>query len=78
MLMTKWVGALLVGFCLASSAGCDSSGDRWKSAQASAEKKADNKSDEKAADGATLNKFFPADGADGLKRVFDQEKEGFV
>jgi hypothetical protein len=29
-------------------------------------------------DGSTLNKRFPADGTDGYKRVFTQEKDGFA
>lgn len=28
--------------------------------------------------GGALNKFFPADGADGYSRVFTQEKDGFA
>ncbi|MBK8258903.1 MAG: hypothetical protein IPK82_40370 [Polyangiaceae bacterium] len=29
-------------------------------------------------EGAKLNAFFPADGTDGMSRVFSQEKDGFV
>lgn len=74
-----WV--LCVGFGAYALAGCDSENDRWERAQKSAEKRAEAKKDgelPKAADGSDLNKFFPADSTDGMKRTFDQEKEGFV
>jgi len=66
-------------------AACSSENDRWEGAQKSAEVKAEARAEAKAkgelpkaAEGDSLNKFFPADDTDGLKRTFDQEKEGFV
>lgn len=80
--MATWRSIVwLACFSLSAAAGCDSENDRWKDAQKSAEARAEAKKDgelPKAADGSDLNKFFPPDSTDGLKRTFDQEKEGFV
>lgn len=56
---------------------------RWDQAASSAASAAAEKKDapppavptEKPKDGANFNKFFPADGADGTKRAFTQEKD---
>jgi hypothetical protein len=79
---TGWLAAAVVAIgTLGIVAGCSDENKRWEAAQESAEKRAQAKADgelPKAADGATLNTFFPPDGTDGLKRSFDQEKEGFA
>jgi hypothetical protein len=51
---------------------------RWDKAAENAEKKADEKKPEGIKPGSAFNKFFPADGAEGMKRVYTQEKEGFA
>ena len=33
---------------------------------------------DKPKEGGAFNKYFPADGVDGVKRVFSQEKDGFA
>lgn len=55
---------------------------RWEAAAKSAEaKKAEAPEDKPkppVAEGATLNKFFPAESFDGKKRTFTAEKDGYV
>lgn len=58
---------------------------RWDNAAASAASAAQAPasasavaSAEPAKAGGSFNKFFPADGVDGTKRVFSQEKDGFA
>lgn len=50
---------------------------RWDKAAEIAEKKADEKKPEGIQPGSAFNKFFPSE-ADGFKRVYTQEKEGFA
>ena len=80
-----WFVALVMCGSLAASAGCNGDNKKWQGAQASAEKRAEAKEDAedkgeapKAAEGGTLNKFFPPADTDGMVRTFDQEKDGFV
>lgn len=78
---SSWLGVGSLALVLAASAGCSKENERWEGAQASAEKRAEAKANgeiPKGVEGGKLNKFFPADGTDGLKRTFDQEKDGFV
>jgi hypothetical protein len=65
-------------FFALAAAGCTKEPTRWdKAAEAPAPAKpGDPALQEKA--GAAFNKAFPADGADGYKRVFTAEKEGFA
>jgi len=73
-----WYGGACLGLALA--AGCSDKNKKWEGTQESAEKRAEAKAKgelPKAAEGATLNKFFP-EATDGWKRTFEQEKEGFA
>ncbi|GAC1355366.1 MAG: hypothetical protein NVSMB47_08810 [Polyangiales bacterium] len=51
---------------------------RWDEAGQNAETKAQEKKPEGIKAGSAFNKFFPADGAEGMQRVYTQEKEGFA
>ncbi|MEJ7730371.1 MAG: hypothetical protein WKG00_14275 [Polyangiaceae bacterium] len=76
-----WLGIALLGISVALCAGCKNENERWEGAQEAADKRADTKASAdapKAVEGGKLNQYFPADGADGLKRTFEQEKDGFV
>ncbi|HEY6561829.1 MAG TPA: hypothetical protein VI072_31380 [Polyangiaceae bacterium] len=79
---SNWLGAACLGLALTTASACNKENKRWEAAQESAEKRVEAKQETaeapKAAEGDTLNKFFPADQTDGLKRTFDQEKTGFV
>lgn len=80
--MRKWP-IWMVASCLTllGQAGCNKENERWEAAQKAAEKQVEAKEAApapKAVEGDQLNKFFPADGVDGFKRTFDQEKDGFV
>jgi len=68
----------LVAVALALAA-CKKEPTRWDQAAASAKSAAasDQPAPEKVT-GGSLNKFFPPDGESGAKRVFTQEKDGFV
>jgi hypothetical protein len=66
--------ALCLGFALG---GCSKEPSRWDAA-ASAKPAAIASDAPPVKAGATFNAFFPADGAEGMKRVFSQEKAGFV
>jgi hypothetical protein len=77
--------SLLVAFALVSSAAavaslgaCKKEPTRWDNAAEAPipPKPAEPAQQEKA--GGSFNKAFPADGTDGYKRVFTQEKEGFA
>lgn len=76
-----WLAALCLSVAIATAAGCSNENEKWEGAQKSAEKQAEAKEKgdaPKAAEGGTLNKFFPANDTDGLERTFEQEKDGFV
>ncbi|GAC1584599.1 MAG: hypothetical protein NVS3B20_14480 [Polyangiales bacterium] len=51
---------------------------RWDKADENAKVVANEKKPEGIKPGSSFNKFFPADGAEGMKRVYTQEKEGFA
>ncbi len=81
----EWVLALAMGLAIGGSTACNDENKKWEGAQASAEKRAEAKADAKdkgeapkAAEGGTLNKFFPPADTDGMSRTFEQEKDGFV
>lgn len=72
--MNRWKLTMIAGLALALCAGCGEKPSRWdqaatQTAPAAAAPKME---------GAKLNAFFPADGTDGMSRVFSQEKDGFV
>ena len=77
--------SLFVALGLASLAigGCKKEEpSRWEAAAKSAEAKKEAPTADapkpKVAEGGTLNKFFPSDPVEGKKRVFTDEKDGFV
>jgi hypothetical protein len=80
--MMRWSIWLVAScFLLAAHVGCNKENKRWEAAQETADKQTEAKGSApspKAAEGDQLNKFFPADGVDGFKRTFEQEKDGFV
>lgn len=80
VLRSSWSRAVLLGIAFALCAGCKNENERWEAPQEATEKKVENKPADapKAVEGGKLNQYFPADGVDGLKRTFDQEKDGFV
>ncbi|WP_437512091.1 hypothetical protein [Sorangium sp. So ce1099] len=81
MLGWRWLGALCLAGMLSGATGCKNKNERWEGAQEAAEQRAEEKAKgdaPKAVEGGKLNAFFPADGVDGLKRTFEQEKDGFV
>lgn len=62
---------------LSSSAlGCKDHFSRWDTAATSTVARAPDAPPVK--EGGSFNKFFPADGVDGMKRVYTQEKNGFA
>ncbi len=65
----------LVLVVAALAAGCKKEPDRWEEAAKAAPPPVPAQP-EKA--GAAFNKVFPADGVEGYRRVFTQEKEGFA
>lgn len=69
--------AILLVFGVAPP-GCKKEPDRWEQAAEAPlpSKPSEPARAEKA--GSTFNAAFPADGVDGYKRVFTQEKEGFA
>ncbi len=77
---------VLVTAALLSAFACRTQPDRWEEGQKQAEAAVAQKAEAKAAGiapravhGKEFNKFFPADGVDGLKRTFTAEKEdGFA
>ena len=79
---SSWFGTACVAVALTCATACwNKENERWEAAQESAERRVEQKAKgevPKAVEGGALNKFFPADGAAGLRRTFDQEKEGFV
>ncbi|HEU4537302.1 MAG TPA: hypothetical protein VFS00_24450, partial [Polyangiaceae bacterium] len=66
--------ALLVLF--GGACGEDKKSSRWDAA--SSARPAAPASGAPAAEGGAFNRFFPADGAEGTKRVFTQEKSGYA
>ncbi len=76
----RWRAIAALALALAASAcSKEAPSTRWNDAAAAAEsaKPIVDKAAPPQAGGA-LNKFFPADGADGYARVFTQEKDGFA
>jgi hypothetical protein len=71
-------GALLVA--LALGPGCGKEPDRWADAGAKAtqNQKDGTATTHKVTKTGTFNKFFPKDGADGLKLVPTADKEGYA
>src|SRR3954468_22620663 len=61
---------------LAGLAGCKEKSTRWDSAASAKPTTAADAPPVKA--GSSFNAFFPADGVEGTKRAFTQEKPGFV
>ena len=80
--MIRWsIWLVASSFALLAHVGCNKENKRWEAAQETAEKHTEAKDSApspRAAQGDQLNKFFPADGVDGFKRSFEQEKDGFV
>lgn len=80
--MMRWSNWLVASsLVVLAQVGCSKENKRWEAAQETAEKQTEAKSETpapRAAQGEQLNKFFPADGIDGFKRSFEQEKDGFV
>lgn len=78
----RWSNWLVASsFVVLAHVGCNKENKRWEAAQETAEKQTEAKNETpapRAAQGEQLNKFFPADGIDGFKRSFEQEKDGFV
>jgi hypothetical protein len=82
--LARLVPLLSLAWLLSSIAGCKKEPTRWDNAAeapippkaADPAQSAQASPPEKA--GASFNKAFPADGTDGYKRVFTQEKEGFA
>lgn len=59
-----------------TSVACNDKPSRWDDAATSKHTTAADAPPVKA--GGSFNHFFPADGTEGTKRVFDQEKAGFA
>jgi hypothetical protein len=75
-----WAAAL-VAFAALALGGCkeEKKSTRWdQAASAAPTAPATAAPTEKPKEGGAFNKFFPADGTDGAKRVFSQEKDGFA
>ncbi|MEO5727073.1 MAG: hypothetical protein ACMG6S_26635 [Byssovorax sp.] len=69
--------ALLGALALSSSAlGCKEEPTRWDTAATSTVARSADAPPVKEA--GSFNKFFPADGVEGMKRVYTQEKTGFA
>ena len=70
----------LILLLVALVAGCKDTpkSTRWDDAAAAASTPAPITSTGPVTKGASFNAAFPADGVDGYKRVFTQEKEGFA
>ena len=68
---------LLLGSLAAFGAvGCQDKPTRWDTASSSTVARAPDAPPQKEA--GSFNKFFPADGIDGMKRVYTQDKTGFA
>ena len=68
---------LLGALALSSGAvGCQEKPTRWDTAATSTVARAPDAPPVKEA--GSFNKFFPADGIDGMKRIYTQEKTGFA
>lgn len=69
--------ALLGALALSSSAlGCKEPPSRWDTAATSTVARSADAPPVKEA--GSFNKFFPADGVEGMKRIYTQEKTGFA
>jgi hypothetical protein len=67
----------LLGICLVALTGCRKEPSRWdKAAEAPAPAKVEPAAPEQ--EGSAFNRVFPADGVEGYKRIFTQEKTGFA
>ena len=67
------LGSLALPF---GSVGCQDKPTRWDTAASSTVARAPDAPPVK--DAGSFNKFFPADGVDGVKRVYTQDKAGFA
>ena len=67
------LGSLTLSF---SALGCQDKPTRWDTAATSTVARAPDAPPVKEA--GSFNKFFPADGIDGMKRIYTQEKTGFA
>src|SRR5689334_16764764 len=67
------LGALALPF---GAVGCQDKPTRWDTAASSTVARAPDAPPVK--DAGSFNKFFPADGVDGMKRVYTQDKAGFA
>jgi hypothetical protein len=72
--MTKHTLVLALALAL-GSAGCKEEPTRWDTA---ATAKATSIAAADSKPGSAFNKFFPADGADGMSRVYTAEKTGYA
>ncbi len=75
--MKRFLASVAIALTLFQVAACKKE-TQWDKAAEQAEKKAEEKKPEGIQPGSAFNKFFPADGAEGMKRVYTQEKEGFA
>lgn len=58
--------------------GCKAKEDRWADAAAAAHSAAENAPRVDRQETGSFNRFFPADGTDGAKRIFTADKEGYA
>lgn len=69
------LGSLSLSLAL-GAVGCQDKPTRWDTAATSTVARAPDAPPVKEA--GSFNKFFPADGIDGMKRIYTQEKTGFA